>query len=37
LIFLRDGKEAARVVRPRDVPEIGAALAKIVTSEPRAS
>ena len=37
LIFLREGKELARVVRPRDAPEIGAALAKIATSEPRAS
>ena len=29
LIFLRDGKEVARVVRPASAAEIGAALAKI--------
>jgi thioredoxin 1 len=29
LVFLKDGKEAARVVRPVDVREISEALAKI--------
>jgi thioredoxin 1 len=29
LIFLEDGKEAARLVRPRDAKSIGAALARI--------
>jgi len=30
LVFLKDGKEAARVVRPADVREIAEALARIV-------
>jgi thioredoxin 1 len=29
LVFLRDGKEAARLVRPGDESEIGEALARI--------
>ena len=30
LVFLRDGKEVERLVRPRDAQEIGAALAKAI-------
>jgi thioredoxin 1 len=29
LVFLRDGAEVARIVRPQDAPAIGAALARI--------
>lgn len=31
LIFLRDGKETARVVRPQDAAEVSEALARIIT------
>ena len=39
LIFLKDGKEAARLVRPRDARAIGEALGRIMASkaEPPAS
>lgn len=33
LVFLKDGKEAARVVRPTDAEEIRAALAQIATPD----
>lgn len=35
LVFLRDGKEIARLVRPRDTQAIGAALAQINGTESK--